>query len=104
MLTVYTWPTPNGHKIHIMLEECGFLLNRDWQAIPVNIGTGDQFPLESPKIQELDDVSLKCQLRMLANEAHPFREGKFIDLALRRAHRLGTMGDEHLKPLAIALN
>ena len=23
MLEVYSWPTPNGHKIHIMLEECG---------------------------------------------------------------------------------
>jgi GST-like protein len=23
MIDVYTWPTPNGHKIHIMLEETG---------------------------------------------------------------------------------
>jgi len=23
MIEVYTWPTPNGHKIHIMLEETG---------------------------------------------------------------------------------
>ena len=22
MITLYTWPTPNGHKVHIMLEEC----------------------------------------------------------------------------------
>mgnify|MGYP001596024400 FL=1 len=43
MLKVYSWPTPNGHKVHIMLEECGFRLGRDWEAIPVNIGTGDQF-------------------------------------------------------------
>ena len=23
MIDVYSWPTPNGHKVHIMLEECG---------------------------------------------------------------------------------
>lgn len=46
MLDVYSWPTPNGHKVHIMLEECGLRLGRDWQAHPVNIGAGDQFKLE----------------------------------------------------------
>ena len=43
MIKVYSWPTPNGHKVHVMLEECGFRLGRDWEATPVNIGTGDQF-------------------------------------------------------------
>ena len=46
MLRVYSWPTPNGHKVHIMLEECGFRLGRDWEAIPVSIGTGVQFQPE----------------------------------------------------------
>ena len=46
MIKVYSWPTPNGHKVHIMLEECGLRLGRDWEAIPVNIGTGDQFKPE----------------------------------------------------------
>jgi GST-like protein len=46
MIKVYSWPTPNGHKVHIMLEECGLQLDRDWRAIPVNIGTGDQFKPE----------------------------------------------------------
>lgn len=50
MIDVYTWPTPNGHKVHIMLEECGLKLDRDWRAIPVNIGTGDQFKTEFLKI------------------------------------------------------
>lgn len=39
MIEVYSWPTPNGHKVHIMLEECGLA----YRAHPVNIGTGDQF-------------------------------------------------------------
>ena len=38
-IDVYTWPTPNGHKIHIMLEECRL----PYAAHPVNIGAGDQF-------------------------------------------------------------
>ena len=40
---VYSWPTPNGHKVHVMLEDCGLRLGRDWEAVPVNIGAGDQF-------------------------------------------------------------
>ena len=39
MIDVYSWATPNGHKVHIMLEECGL----PYRAIPVNIGAGDQF-------------------------------------------------------------
>jgi GSH-dependent disulfide-bond oxidoreductase len=39
MIDVYSWATPNGHKVHIMLEECGL----QYRAIPVNIGTGEQF-------------------------------------------------------------
>ncbi|HEX2013247.1 MAG TPA: glutathione binding-like protein [Roseateles sp.] len=39
MIEVYSWPTPNGHKVHIMLEECGL----PYKVIPVDIGTGAQF-------------------------------------------------------------
>jgi GSH-dependent disulfide-bond oxidoreductase len=46
MIDVYSWPTPNGHKVHIMLEECGQRLGRDWQVHPINIGAGDQFKQE----------------------------------------------------------
>lgn len=38
-IDVYSWPTPNGHKVHIMLEECGL----PYHAIPVDIGAGEQF-------------------------------------------------------------
>ena len=46
MIDVYTWPTPNGHKIHIMLEECGL----PYRALPINIGKGDQFQPDFLKI------------------------------------------------------
>lgn len=39
MIDLYYWPTPNGHKISIMLEECGL----DYRTIPVDIGAGEQF-------------------------------------------------------------
>lgn len=39
MIEVYSWPTPNGHKVHIMLEECGV----PYRVIPVDIGRGAQF-------------------------------------------------------------
>lgn len=39
MIEVYSWPTPNGHKVHIMLEECGLA----YRVHPVDIGAGEQF-------------------------------------------------------------
>ncbi len=45
-IQVYSWATPNGHKVHIMLEECGYRLGKDWEANPVDIGKGDQFKPE----------------------------------------------------------
>jgi GST-like protein len=38
-LTVFYWPTPNGQKITIMLEECGLA----YEVAFVNIGKGEQF-------------------------------------------------------------
>src|SRR6266851_3860505 len=46
MLEVWTWPTPNGHKVHIALEELGI----PYKVIPINIGAGDQFKPEFLKI------------------------------------------------------
>ena len=42
MIDVYSWATPNGHKIHIMLEELGL----EYKVIPIDIGVGDQFTPE----------------------------------------------------------
>lgn len=46
MIDAYSWPTPNGHKIHIMLEEIGV----DYRIHPVDIGAGEQFEPEFLKI------------------------------------------------------
>lgn len=42
MIELYYWPTPNGHKISIMLEECEF----PYEVRRVNIGAGEQFSPE----------------------------------------------------------
>ncbi|MBE9169334.1 glutathione S-transferase N-terminal domain-containing protein [Pleurocapsales cyanobacterium LEGE 06147] len=42
MIELYYWPTPNGHKITIFLEEAEL----DYTIIPVNISAGDQFKPE----------------------------------------------------------
>jgi GST-like protein len=39
MIEVYSWATPNGHKVHIMLEECAL----PYRIVPVDIGAGEQF-------------------------------------------------------------
>jgi len=46
MIDIYSWPTPNGHKVHIMLEEIGL----PYRVHGVNIRTGDQFKPEFLKI------------------------------------------------------
>jgi GST-like protein len=46
MIDAYSWATPNGHKVHIMLEECGLT----YKAHPIDIGRGDQFKPEFLKL------------------------------------------------------
>jgi GST-like protein len=46
MIDLYYWPTPNGRKIAIMLEETGL----EYRVIPLDIGRGDQF---SPQYLEI---------------------------------------------------
>jgi GST-like protein len=41
-IDLYYWPTPNGYKISIMLEECRL----PYRVVPVNISKGDQFKPE----------------------------------------------------------
>ena len=39
MIDLHYWPTPNGHKITLFLEETG----TEYRIVPVNIGSGEQF-------------------------------------------------------------
>jgi len=42
LIDLYYWPTPNGHKITMFLEEVGL----EYEIHPVNISAGDQFKPE----------------------------------------------------------
>jgi GSH-dependent disulfide-bond oxidoreductase len=42
MIDLYSWATPNGHKVHLMLEECGL----PYAVHGVDIGAGEQFTPE----------------------------------------------------------
>ena len=46
MIDLYTWTTPNGRKVSIMLEEAGL----PYRVHPINIGKGEQFAPEYLKI------------------------------------------------------
>ncbi len=46
MIDLHYWPTPNGHKVTMFLEEAGL----PYKIVPVNIGTGEQFKPDFLKI------------------------------------------------------
>src|SRR3546814_18660335 len=46
MIHAYSAPTPNGHKLHVMLEECAL----DYALHRIDIGAGDQFKPDFLKI------------------------------------------------------
>lgn len=49
-IQVYSWATPNGHKVHILLHELGLKPGHDFVLNPVNIGSGEQFEPDFLKI------------------------------------------------------
>ncbi len=69
MIDLYYWPTPNGWKISIALEE----MELDYKLIPVNIGRGEQF--------EPDFLAISPNNRMPAIVDHaPAHGGEAIAL------------------------
>jgi GSH-dependent disulfide-bond oxidoreductase len=46
MIELHYWPTPNGHKVTMFLEEAGL----EYRIVPVDIGRGEQFRPEFLKI------------------------------------------------------
>ncbi len=68
MIDIYSWATPNGHKVHIMLEECGL----SYRAHPIDIGKGEQFE------QEFLDISPNNKIPAMTDTDGP--DGKPISL------------------------
>ena len=70
MIDLYTWPTPNGHKMHIMLEEVGL----DYKVIPIDIGAGDQFDPEFLKISPNNKMPAMVDHDGPGGESYPMFE------------------------------
>ena len=68
MIDLYFWPTPNGQKVSIFLEEAGL----PYKVVPVNIGKGEQF---EPKFLEISPNN-----KMPAMVDHEGPDGKPISV------------------------
>ena len=76
-IELYYWPTPNGWKISIMLEECGL----PYTLIPVNISRGDQFKPEFLKISPNNRMPAITRNFGLDRDFAAFA---FLDLAMKQ--------------------
>ena len=97
MIDVYSWPTPNGHKIHIMLEECEL----PYRVHAIDIGAGDQFT------PDFLSISPNNKIPALVDEQGPdgepisvFESGAILlYLASKTGQFLGNTDRERFKTL-----
>jgi GST-like protein len=74
LIDLYTWSTPNGRKVSIMLEECAL----PYVAHPIDIGKGDQFKPEfvaiqpNSKIPRSSTVKVRRASRIRCSSPVPF--------------------------------
>ena len=61
MIELYTWPTPNGHKAAIMLEETGL----DYRVHPVDIANGEQFAAD------YETINPNCKIPTIVDQDGP---------------------------------
>ena len=78
---LYFWPTPNGYKISIMLEELGV----DYQLVPINITEGEQHE------ERFDIVSPNHKIPALT---HYVGEGGLLSICLSQARSFFISGLE----------
>lgn len=98
MITLFTWPTPNGQKIQIMLEE----LDERYDARPVNILRGEQFEPEFLKISPNNKIPAITDSDVLQDGAplSVFETGAIlIYLAEKSGRLLPTGGPQRAKTL-----
>lgn len=95
MIDLHYWPTPNGWKVSIMLEECGL----PYTLKPVNIGRGEQFSPEflalspnnrMPAIVDHDPADGGAPIALFESGAILIylaeKTGRFLPLDLRGRH------------------
>ena len=85
MIDVYSWSTPNGHKVHIALEE----LELDYRLHPVNIGKGDQFEAEFLRISPNNKIPAIVDRQGPSDEPFAlFESGAILIYLAEKAGRL----------------
>lgn len=97
MIELYYWPTPNGHKITLMLEETGL----PYVIKPVNIGRGEQFAPDflriapnnrMPAIVDTDPADHGASLSVFESgailEYLAQKSGRFLPTSLRERYRV----------------
>ena len=77
MIELYTWGTPNGKKVSIMLEECGLAYN----VHPVHIGKDEQFAPDYLRINPNGKIP-----SIVDSEGPRGDDGKPIAMKIGRAH------------------
>jgi len=83
VIKLYYWPTGNGKKITIMLEECGL----EYEVIPVNINKGDQ---HTP---EYESINPNQKMPAIVDEDYPeplvmFESGAILEYLAEKTGRL----------------
>ena len=71
MYRLHYWPTPNGHKVTLFLEEMGL----PYEIVPVNIRAGDQF---RPDFLKIAPNNRMPALEDLADGVHLFESGAIL--------------------------
>ena len=71
MYRLHYWPTPNGHKVTLFLEEMGL----PYEIVPVNIRAGDQF---RPEFLAIAPNNRMPALEDLADGVHLFESGAIL--------------------------
>jgi GSH-dependent disulfide-bond oxidoreductase len=86
MIDFHYWPTPNGWKVSIMLEECGL----PYRMVPVNIGRGDQFK------PEFLAISPNNRMPAIVDDGMPvFESGNLGPMAGQLSHFVNYAEGEH---------
>ena len=74
-LHLHYWPTPNGKKVTIFLEEA----NLSYEVVPLNIGRGDQFEPDFLKINPNNRMPVLVDELRLPGMALPNRAAASAD-------------------------
>jgi len=96
MITVYTWTTPNGRKIPIMLEELGW----QYEVKPVNIGKDEQFAPDFLAVSPNNKIPAIVDHEALGGPISIFESGAILTyLAEKSGQFLAPSGAARYKTL-----